>query len=719
MSASEIRNNRILIIDDNPSIHDDFRKVLGGAGGEQLRDLEDDEAALFGTEKPASAGLDFELVSAFQGQEGLEAVRAAAREGRPFAMAFVDVRMPPGWDGIETIARIWQEYPELQVVICTAYSDYSWDDIARTLGASDSVLILKKPFDSVEVLQMAHALTKKWHLARCARRQMEELDRLVQVRTTELRAANERLQGEVAERAAAAAALRQSEERFSKAFRSSPMAMAIEHLSRCEFIDVNESFEKMTARSRAELIGKPEVARAIWADPATPALLHSLVQQDTPPRELPVTLATGDGQKREALLSAQRVELGGAGHMLLIAQDVTEHVRLESELRQAQKMEAVGRLAAGIAHDFNNILTVIIGNTSNQLARPGLSDSLSQALKQVVSAAERATELTRQLLAYSRRQIIQRRPLDLNAQVVQTANMLRRVIGEDIAIATELAADLPAIYADASNVDQVLMNLVLNARDAMADGGVLTIETSTADLTREACASRPEARAGRFVCLRVRDSGHGMDAATLARIFEPFFTTKELGRGTGMGLATTYGIIKQHEGWIEVRSEVGRGTTFEIYFPTSDAAAPFADASVPAMAPASPCTGDTILVVEDEEMLRVFVTEVLESFGYRVLSAANGPEALRIWEQEKETIDLLLTDVVMPESISGRQLARQLKQDKDALKVIYTSGYSPELIGEEFERETDANFLAKPYHSDRLANLVASCLAARPEPAAV
>ena len=709
--AIGLLNNRILIIDDNPSIHDDFRKVLAAVNSEKLRDLEDDEAALFGTEQSKPSGMTFELSSAHQGQEGLEAVRAAAQAGRPFAMAFVDVRMPPGWDGVETISRIWKEYPDLQVVICTAYSDYSWDDIARALGESDSVLILKKPFDSVEVMQMAHTLTKKWQLARIAQRQMQELDRVVNERTAELRAANEQLKSEMIERTAAEGALRQSEERFSKAFQASPVPMAIEHLQRAAFIDVNESFEKMTGRTRDELIGSPDAALEIWDNEETPRLLRRLLSHDTPARELPVSIRAKDGGKREALLFTELVELGGEGHMLLIAQDVTEHTRLEDQLRQAQKMEAVGRLAAGIAHDFNNILTVIIGNTSMQLANPGLNENISRALNQVVKAADRATELTRQLLAYSRKQIIQRRAINLNDQVAQTTAMLRRVIGEDIALTTELAEDLPPVFADPSNVDQVFMNLVFNARDAMPDGGRLTVSTSAAAFTEEEVANRPDVRAGEFVRLSVRDTGHGMDAATIGRIFEPFFTTKEQGRGTGMGLATTYGIVKQHGGWIDVHSEVGVGTTFEILFPTHTGVIAAAIAPAESAAVNGKPVDGTILVVEDEEMLRVFVTEVLESFGYRVLSAANGAEALEIWEREKSNIDLLLTDIVMPESISGRQLARQLMQDNQQLKVIYTSGYSPELIGTEFESESHSNFLAKPYHSDRLAKLVSSCLA--------
>lgn len=720
LESGKTPNHRILIIDDNPSIHDDFRKVLGSASNEKLAELEDDEAALFGSGPAKPAAVQFELESAFQGKEGLEAVRAAAQAGKPFAMAFVDVRMPPGWDGIETISRIWKEFPDLQVVICTAYSDYSWDDIAGALGASDSVLILKKPFDSVEVLQMAHALTKKWQLARSAQQQMQELDRVVNERTAELREANEQLKREAIERTAAAlertaaeVALRQSEERFSKAFQASPVPMAIEHLGRAAFIDVNESFVKMTGRTHEELIGDADTAREIWHDPAIPGLLRDLVSEGKPPREMPVTIRANDGSKREALLFTELVELGGEGHLLLIVQDITEHTRLEGQLRQAQKMEAVGRLAAGIAHDFNNLLTVIIGNTSMQLANPSLNESISKSLNQVVKAADRATELTRQLLAYSRKQIIQRRPIDLNEQISQTSAMLRRVIGEDIGIVTDFAKDLPPILADPSNLDQVFMNLVFNARDAMPDGGQLSVSTSVVTFTEDQIADRADGRAGDFVRLTVRDTGHGMDAMTISRIFEPFFTTKEQGHGTGMGLATAFGIVKQHGGWIDVQSEIGAGTAFDVLFPVHCGAIATVVAPVENGHVNSESTDGTILVVEDEEMLRLFVTEVLESFGYRVLSAANGAEAVEIWGREKDHIDLLLTDIVMPESISGRQLARQFLLENDQLKVIYTSGYSPELIGTEFETETQSIFLAKPYHSDRLASVVSRCLGSR------
>ena len=704
-------NHRILVIDDNPSIHEDFKMVLCGGDSSRRRDLQDDEAELFG-EAPAPATLPvFEITSAFQGQEGLEAVRAASVADAPFAMAFVDVRMPPGWDGVETITRIWQEFPDLQVVICTAFSDYSWDQIAAALGQTDNLLILKKPFDSVEVLQLANALTKKWQLSQIARCQVEQLDALVGQRTAELRSANEQLRGEVAERTAAESALRNSEERFSKSFHVCPVPMAIQAAVGGGFVDANATFLEMTGYAVGELVGLGTDTPSIWFDDATPELVRELLAQQSPPRDLPAAIRTRKGGRRETLLSVERVELGGEPHLLIITQDITDRVRLEDQLRQSQKMEAVGRLAAGIAHDFNNLLTVILGNASVELDNPDLDKGIAKSLHQVMAAGERATELTRQLLAYSRRQIIQRRSINPNETVVQTTAMLRRIIGEDIALLTEMQPDVKQIYADPVNVDQVIMNLALNARDAMPDGGKLVLGSRLMSIGTDDLAGRPEATPGEYVCITVRDTGCGMDTATLARIFEPFFTTKEMGRGTGMGLATVYGIVKQHGGWVEVESEVGRGTTFSVYFPVSDGSESTQDdqRTVAARVPRGPC--GTVLVVEDEEMLREFVGGVLESCGHKVYIAANGREALDIWARERDTIDVLFTDVVMPESISGWQLAHQLREDKLSLKVVYTSGYSPELIGGEFEHETDRLFLAKPYHSERLVQIVADCLA--------
>jgi len=685
-------HHRILIIDDNPSIHEDFRKILGPADAKLAEELDATEVSLFGDEAGASRAQNFRIDSAFQGQEGLEKVRAACAEGAPYAVAFVDVRMPPGWDGIETISRIWKEFPDLQIVICTAYSDYSWDEIAKSVGGNtDKMLVLKKPFDNVEVLQMAHALSKKWQLTQMAREQMEELDALVNQRTAELRAANARLTGEVAERAAAEEALRRSEERFSKAFHASPVPMAIQRPDGKDCLDANTSFLELVGASREAVLAG---STTFWADESTPTTVREELAARHAVRNLAATIRTTSDERREVLVAAENLELGNAPYHLLILQDITDRVRLENELRQAQKMEAVGRLAAGVAHDFNNILTVILGNTSMQLRNPRLDKKLTSSLNQVQRAAERATALTRQLLAYSRKQIIQRRPLALSEIVEQTVAMLRRLIGEHIALDMQLAPDLPPIFADPNNVEQVIMNLALNARDAMPDGGKLTLTTTRVEVDNASRARNPESQLGPYICLAVKDTGYGMDAATVGRIFEPFFTTKDPGQGTGMGLATVYGVLKQHGGFVAASAKSESSPT-----------------------ESTPTNAITILVVEDEEMLREFVSGALAALGYRVLSAANGRDALEVWAEHRDEIDLLLTDVVMPESISGRQLAHTLILDKPNLKVIFTSGYSSELFGSEFEREKEHLFLAKPYLPDRLAQTVAMHLQSQDAPA--
>jgi PAS domain S-box-containing protein len=710
--TSQSENHRILIIDDNPSIHEDFRKILGPADARLAEELDADEAILFGDTADSSRQWSFQIDSAFQGQEGLEKVRTAVAEGHPYAVAFVDVRMPPGWDGVETISRIWKEFPDLQIVICTAYSDYSWDEIAKTVGNTDQMLVLKKPFDNVEVLQMAHALSKKWQLTHMARRQMEELDALVNQRTAELRAANAQLVGEVAERTAAEEALRKSEERFSKAFHSSPVPMLIQQPDGKVCLDANGSFLELIGATRDDVLAGET---PWWADDVAATTIGEALAARRPVRNLAATIRTIAGEIREVLVAAENLELGSTPYHLLILQDITDRVRLENELRQAQKMEAVGRLAAGVAHDFNNILTVILGNTSMQLRNPHLDEKISSSLHQVERAAERATALTRQLLAYSRKQIIQRRPVALNEVVEQTVTMLRRIIGEHIAIDLQLAPELPPIFADPSNVDQVIMNLALNARDAMSDGGKLTLTTVRVEIDEAAHARNPEAQLGPHICLAVRDTGYGMDESTIARIFEPFFTTKDPGKGTGMGLATVYGVLKQHGGWLEVDSAPGRGTTIRAFFPISlDGVAPVSKKPDRPSADGVQTGNITILVVEDEEMLREFVSDALSSLGYRVLSAANGRTALDVWAAHKDEIDLLLTDVVMPESVSGRQLAHKLIMDKPDLKVIFTSGYSAELFGSDFEREKEHVFLAKPYLPDRLAQTVAAHLQSPP-----
>jgi CheY-like chemotaxis protein len=382
---------------------------------------------------------------------------------------------------------------------------------------------------------------------------------------------------------------------------------------------------------------------------------------------------------------------------------------LEAQFRHAQKLESVGQLAAGVAHDFNNILTVIQGYADNLLARHDGDVALTNPLKQITGAARRAATLTRQLLMFSRKQVLQPKTLDLNAVLRNLSNLLSRLIGEDIAVETDYAAGLPLLEADTGMLEQMIMNLAVNSRDAMPKGGKLLIATSAVEIDAAYVKQHPESRAGRVVRLSVADTGHGMEKATLSRIFEPFFSTKEVGKGTGLGLATVYGIVKQHQGWIEVKSEVGAGTTFDIYLPVSTNISEAISEAMPAIAPAAKGRKETILLVEDEEILRQWVKEILLEYNYQVVEAPNGVEALKVWEARTGKIDLLLTDMVMPEGMTGSDLAKQLKAREPGLKVIYTSGYSSEIMGKEADL-LGTPFLPKPYPAPQLTRLVRDCL---------
>ncbi len=387
--------------------------------------------------------------------------------------------------------------------------------------------------------------------------------------------------------------------------------------------------------------------------------------------------------------------------------DITERLNLEAQLRQSQKMESIGQLAAGVAHDFNNILTIIQGYSGLILENKNISPEVAEPLKQVAVAAERAANLTRQLLVFSRKQVMQPQQLDLNEVIGNVTKFLRRILGEDVAVHFNYSPQLPSIYADSGMIEQIIMNLAVNTRDALPRGGQLSIGTSAVEIGEAHLRANPEARVGKFVCLRFSDNGSGIPAEVLPRIFEPFFTTKEIGKGTGLGLATVYGIVKQHQGWIEVFTQKNEGTTFRVYLPSVEGPA---QTSV-SLRPDTVLGGsENILVVEDEPELRALVCEILKDFGYGIFEAGSGPEAILIWEENQAKIDLLLTDMVMPGNMTGRELAEKIKVQKPGLKVIYTSGYSVETIGKDFSFRRGLNFLQKPYHPLALAKVVRDSL---------
>lgn len=389
--------------------------------------------------------------------------------------------------------------------------------------------------------------------------------------------------------------------------------------------------------------------------------------------------------------------------------DTTERLNLEAQLRHAQKLESIGQLAAGVAHDFNNILTIIQGHSDRLLAQCDGDEHITEPLQQVSLAANRACSLTRQLLMFSRKQVMQPKVLDLDAVLGNMAKMLHRLLGEDIALELKCANGVLPIEGDAGMIEQIIMNLAVNSRDAMPKGGQLLITTTSPDVDESYVRQHPEARRGRAVCLTVTDTGCGMDAQTQSRIFEPFFTTKEVGKGTGLGLATVYGIVKQHQGWLELKSQVGVGTTFNIFLPRSSKPLETGVEKTTPAPPIAPGRKETILLVEDEPMLRELARVILTDYEYQVLEAASGVEALKVWEQHSGQVDLLLTDMVMPEGINGRELADTLKARKPSLKIIYTSGYSAEVMGADMGHR-DVRFLQKPYPPPQLAKAVRECL---------
>ena len=367
----------------------------------------------------------------------------------------------------------------------------------------------------------------------------------------------------------------------------------------------------------------------------------------------------------------------------------------QSQLEHSQKLEAIGQLAGGVAHDFNNMLTAIIGYTDLSLRRVGLENPIRRNLEETKKAAERAASLVRQLLAFSRKQILEPKVLDLNEVVKDMHKMLTRLIGENIQLATRLETELGSVKADPCQVEQIIVNLVVNARDAMPRGGRVTVETANVTLDEQNALKHVSVKPGEYVMLAVSDTGSGMDQETQARIFEPFFTTKEVGKGTGLGLSTVYGIVKQSGGNIWVYSEQGLGTVFKVYLPRID------DATASTIANQSQETNtprgtETILLVEDEEVVRGLTRKILMQAGYNVLDAKGGDEAIRLCSLHVGPIDLLLTDVVMPE-VSGKEVADRLLELRPSIRVLYMSGYTDEAIVQHGVLDANVKFIQKPF----------------------
>ena len=472
----------------------------------------------------------------------------------------------------------------------------------------------------------------------------------------------------------------------------------------------NPAFEKITGYTRAEALGQnPRVLKSGKHDAVFyHRMWETLEHGETWSGHFINRRKDGTLYEEEATLSPVRDAAGKVVNYVAVKRDVTHEVELETQIRQAQKMEAIGKLAGGVAHDFNNILAIISMQASLLKNGGNLSAAQMNFADEIGITVDRAAALTRQLLLFSRRKALQLRDLDWSEAVTDTTKLLRRILRETIEVQFHLAAEPMFIHADAGMMDQVLMNLAVNARDAMPAGGRLVIETTGVEIDEFAAAQSVQARPGSFVCLSVTDTGGGIPPEVLPRIFEPFFTTKGVGQGTGLGLATVFGIVQQHKGWIDVHTEVGQGTTFKVYLPRLIGMCDKIIAQK--LLTIVPTGKETILLVEDETALRNSVNLTLTRLGYRVLEASTGINALELWQKKRDEISLLLTDLVMPDALNGKDLAQRLLQDNPKLKVIYMSGYSAEVIGRDFPLVENVNFLTKPFQTHKLAHIIRNSL---------
>jgi PAS domain S-box-containing protein len=550
-------------------------------------------------------------------------------------------------------------------------------------------------------------ITEKKEAEQALRQARDELESRVCLRTAELAQANAELSKENAERRRAEEALRESLDLLQAIVEGTPDVIVVK--------DPKGRY-LLTNSAAVRLLGKPmvELPGSEGADAFAPATYRQIREDDLR------VMASGVQETFERLFTVGNVTRsylvtkgpyrdteGRIAGVIGIARDVTEQKRLEEQFRQAQKMDAVGRLAGGIAHDFNNLLTAILGFTDLLLAAVPEDSSLRLDLDQIRKASERAVTLTSQLLAFGRKQLVQPRILDLNAVVRDFLTMLHRLISENIELVTVLAPELRPVKADRGQIEQVLLNLVVNARDALPQGGKIVLETSNSAVDESFARANLGVSPGLYTRLTVRDTGCGMDEHTQAHLFEPFFSTKGVGKGAGLGLATVYGIVKQNHGHIAVHSEVGQGTTLEIYLPSvEDPVIPVWQAGAPA---GHAKAGETVLVVEDEKILRALIETILLQQGYTVLKAADGRAALRLAQSTAQPIHLVVTDVVMP-GMSGRQLADQLRALCAGLKVLFISGYTDEALLRQGNLGPGTGFLDKPFAPEKLLHQVRAVL---------
>jgi PAS domain S-box-containing protein len=501
-------------------------------------------------------------------------------------------------------------------------------------------------------------------------------------------------------------ALRQSEEKFSKAFRSSPTLISITTVKEGSFIDVNNAFLEATGYSRKELVGNTSQKLGLWVNPAERDEVIDILQKEGIVKNREIKIQPRSGEVLSVLWSAEKIEIEDNPCILAVALDITERKKLENQLLHAQKMEAVGQLAGGIAHDFNNIITAII--SYSYLAKNKLKedDPFNDSIDKILSLTNRAAQITQGLLTFSRKQYVESVPVKLNEILRNVEKILVNFIGEDIDLQVNLTEKDPVIKADRARIEQVLLNLSTNARDAMPEGGLLKITTELSEMNDIFVKTHGFGKPGTYALLTVTDTGEGMDAETSQKIFEPFFTTKEIGRGTGLGLATTYGIITQHNGYIHVYSEPGNGTTFKIYLPEIKT---HVEEKTPPEKQSIRGKHETILLAEDETSVRDSIKYILEEFGYQVITARDGKDAVSKYMYNKDVVNLLILDVVMPK-MNGKEAYEEVRKTSPGVKAIFTSGYTSDIMERKGILDNGVTFISKPIQPENLLSKIREVL---------
>ncbi|RPH50485.1 MAG: PAS domain-containing sensor histidine kinase [Desulfobacteraceae bacterium] len=502
-------------------------------------------------------------------------------------------------------------------------------------------------------------------------------------------------------------ALRDSEEKYRLTFDTSPDAINISRLEDGLYVDINRGFTQLAGFSREEVIGKTSLEINLWHDPADRQKLVQGLREKGFYENLEARLRRKDGSVGTGLISARIVSLKGVPHIISVTRDITEikkaeaeKAALEEQYKQSQKLEAIGQLAGGVAHDFNNMLNIILGYSQLALLKIDPSGPLHSDIQEIISAGKRSSDLVRQLLAFARKQTISPAVMNINEIIESMLNMLRRLIGEDIDLCWKPARDLWPVKMDPVQVDQIMANLSVNARDAISGVGKMTIETGNAEFDGAYCARNAEFIPGQYVLLAVSDNGCGMLKEIQDQIFEPFFSTKMYGKGTGLGLATVYGIVKQNNGFINVYSEPGKGATFKIYLPRYTEKESVIEA--PRVHAGSVSGTETLLLVEDDKSLLKMIKIILEELGYTVLAAGSPKEAIQLAEEFTGEIHLVLTDVVMPE-MNGRDLQKQLSPIRPDIKCLFMSGYTANVIALRGILDEDVHFLQKPFSMEILS----------------